>query len=212
MLRVYSDRKAEQILDACRDTLQKLEFTVGVPAPCLRAVLFWEITHIDILDLPADLAVRFYWFRYRLRKKLGMNPVPRLRKGPFGKRDSSTGYGQIFAAVGIRAIRFALAHGFSLTELGLPDRPPDETGEELYRVWLRLHRDHDFNLTLSALNLLSAAEERTGSGDFAGMSPEELKTTFTRYNTTAPGITAYGEEVYGYYLRFRSRSDRKETP
>ena len=69
-------------------------------------------------------------------------------------------------------------------------------------VWGRLHRDPIFNMTAAALNLLSAAEEKTGRIDFPSYSPEELKLIFTRYNGTVPHITPYGEAVYQHYLRY----------
>ena len=57
-------------------------------------------------------------------------------------------------------------------------------------------------MTAAALNLLSAAEEKTGRIDFPSYSPEELKLIFTRYNGTVPHITPYGEAVYRHYLRY----------
>ena len=64
-----------------------------------------------LLDLFADLAVGFYWLRYDLRKA-----PPRLTRGVFGKRDSSTGWAQIFAYVALRALREAEARGLTVPD------------------------------------------------------------------------------------------------
>ena len=38
-------------------------------------------------------------------------------------------------------------------------------------------------------------------------SPEEMKKVFSRYNANTRKITAYGEEVYNYYLCYGRREE-----
>ncbi len=212
MFRLYSEKKAEAILGGLEETLREIAGICRLPKACLRAVLFREITHIDILDIPADAAVRFYWFRRGLREtlcRLGLlkDPTPRLNRGVFGKKDSSTGYAQIFARVAIEAVNFACDRGVvTYAALGLPERRHSPARpEDLRYMWRRLVRDRRFNLTAGALNLLSAAEEMTGRTDFDSFSPEELQLVFTRYNADTRQITAYGRDVYQRYLRYRDQ-------
>ena len=219
MFRLYSPAKAEKIVSQREAELREYSEKYGIPAAYIMAVLRKEIAEIDIFDPLADLAVWFYWLRYSLRrglKKLGLvrNAEPLLRRGPFGKRDSSTGFGQIFAFVSINAINYALDHGLDTPEgLGVPaDRrlsPKDP--EDLRAVWKRLLRDRSFNARLSILNLVSAAEEMNGRTDFARYTPEEVQRTLTRYNANVRAVTAYGRETYRYYLAYSGEAGGHES-
>lgn len=218
MLKLYSPRRAERYLTEYDGFIRSLAEKYAVPAACIKAVLFKEITDIDLLDIPADAAVRFYWLRYSLRRRLrpGRPPqqaLPRFRVGPFGKSDSSTGWAQIFSRVAIRALAFAEARGLTRrSDLGFAwDGPMTADDPDLVRaMWRRLHRDRRFNVELGVLNLLAAAEERVGSLDLASFTPEELQRTFTRYNSASADISAYGKLTYGHYLRFRGDETQEE--
>ena len=211
MIKLYSTRKSEQILRRYENWIDTVSRRYGIPAACIKAILFMELTEIDLLDLAADFAVQGYWWRYALgtrlqRAGLVRGEVPKLRRGVFGKKDSSTGHAQIFGYVGIQAINFALDRGLVTPEtLGVPadHRLRSEDPEDLCAVWRLLHRNSRANLEIASLNLLSAAEEMTGRIDFAGYTPEELKLVLTRYNANVKHITAYGEKAYQQYLRFR---------
>ena len=219
MFRLYSPAKAEKIVSRHAPELREMSRQYGIPAAYIMAVLRKEIAEIDIFDPLADLAVRFYWLRYTLRrglKRLGLvrRAEPLLRRGPFGKHDSSTGFGQIFAFVGINAINFALDRGLDTPEgLGVPkDRrlsPGDP--EDLQAIWRRLLRDRRFNARLSILNLVSCGQEMNGGTDFARYSPEEVQRTLTRYNANVRTVTAYGRETYRYYLRYSGGSSENES-
>ena len=186
MLRRYTPRRTEEIIASLYPLLDQIEKDYSVPAACMKAVLYREMTEIDLFDAAADLAVRLGW-------------LGRL----IGKNDSSTGYAQIFASVAARALRFAEERGIETAEgLGLKRSPSPEDPGDLREIWLRLNRDREFNLRLAALNLLSAAEEVTGRIDFSSYSPEEIQRIYTRYNGTVPHITPYGEEAYRHYLRY----------
>ena len=210
MLKVFSRKRIEAVLAGEAEWIACLEKKYALPRTYLQAVLFKEMSDIDMLDLLADAAVACYWFRYgllsRCRRALKKPPLQSFPGGLLKKRDSSTGFGQVFAYVAIRAISFSLKKGLdrSLKDFGLPDdHPPDERNPaDLCLIWRRLNRDAAFNLRMAALNLLSAAEEMTGRIDFPSYSPEEIQLIFTRYNANARSVTAYGREVYQIYLSF----------
>ena len=210
MLNLYTEKKAKSIIARNRPIIEALSRRYPLPAACLQAILFQELIQIDLLDVFADLAVRSYWVRYSLRRrlwKLGLvrHPEPWLRWGVFGKRDSSTGYAQIFAYVGIKAVNFALGRGLAdRASLGIPAgyTLSADNLDDLRRVWLRLYRDTGYNLELAALNLLAAGEEMTGRVDFAHYTESELMLVFTRYNANVRHITDYGRQAYRHYTAF----------
>lgn len=206
MVKRYSKRQIERIMEACEDWIDTVAAQIRLPAPCIRAVLRRELGEMDLLDPVADAAVRFYWFRYRLRKPLyraGLlhSPLPGWRRGFLGKRDSSTGYGQIFAYVAIAAANYGVDRGLIRYDwLGLERRMDPDSPEDLCRMWRLLHRDWQANIALSALNLLAAGEEVNGHADFSRYTPEQLQLAFTRYNANVRHITGYGRAVYDLYL------------
>ena len=202
MLRLYSDRAAERVIRRLDPMLREIAARYALPPPVLQAVLYQEITMIDLPDVFADLLVLLNWLRLTLLRQLRRLPQ---RRGLLWKLDSSTGYAQIFARVGIEAINFGLDRGLSLpASLRLPAgrRLDAKDPRDLRSVWLRLGRGGRYNLELASLNLLSAAEEKTGRRDFASFSPEELRLIFTRYNGTSPTVSEYGRAAYAQYLRF----------
>lgn len=196
MLKIYSEKAAERILQRHSADIEAIAARCSLPAACLRAILFKELTDIDILDPVADALVRFN--------------QRRLAEPVFGgsflqKCDSSTGYGQIFARVAIEAVNFAADRGVTdYAALGLPvdHRLDAKVMADLRLVWDRLHTDPVFNMTATALNLLAAAEEMTGRIDFSDFSPGELKLVFTRYNGNFKDVSPYGEAVYDIYQRY----------
>lgn len=186
MLKLISPRRAERILRRYAGFIDTLSETYHIPAAAVKAVLYKEMTDIDILDPAADIAVRL----------------------PFiSKRDSSVGYGQIFARVAIDALNFAVGKGItdyaSVWPSDSSHRAPDSSEpSDLKKMWQLLHRDPEANIRFTALNILAAADEMTGRTDLAAMSDEELKLTFTRYNANVKHVTAYGKEVFRLYRRF----------
>ena len=210
MMNLYSEQKIYAVLARHAHCIETLSRRYGVPPACIKAIVWQEMRWMDILDIVADWLVRFYWARYTLRKRLqrlGLvkNPLPLLQMGILGKRDSSTGYAQIFSYVAINAINFALDEGLADMETPyrfaerrlLPSNPDD-----LRDAWYRLYRDPEFNLEAAALNLLYAAWEMAGKTQFSSLSETELKMVFTRYNANVRHVTGYGEAAYRVYLRF----------
>ena len=208
MLGLYSRRKIASLLAEWEPKLEEIGRKYPVDVCCVKAVLFTEMLRINMLDVAADFAVHSYWLRGDIRRKLFeagflKSDRPLLGGRVFCKKDSSVGLAQIFGFVAIDAINFAIGRGFALAaELGVPEgrRLDKSRDEDLRYIWTRALRDRGFNIELCALNLLAAAQERTGRVDFGSYSPEELKLIFTRYNGTVNGISSYGEEAYARYL------------
>ena len=184
MLKMISPHRAERILGRYADWLEELSARYDIPSALLRAVLYKEMTEIDLLDFAADLIVS---------------------AGCFHKKDSSTGYGQVFGATGVKALDFAVDRGLtSYQAFGLPEgrRLDPENISDVRTVWKLMHRDPKVNMELCALTLLCAAEEMTGRIDFSGYTEDELKLILTRYNADVRHITPYGEAVYTLYQSF----------
>ena len=182
VIRLYPPEKTERIIRELGPLLRQISLDYGVPAAAIMAILRREIGEIDLMDLAADAAVRLGWF---------------------SKKDSSTGYMQIFGRVAVRALRFAAARGIERPErLGMPDGMDEGNPADVRRMWLRLNRDREFNLRMGTLNLLAAAEEAAGETDFTCLSAEEIKRAFSRYNANTRSVTPYGEEVWEYYLKY----------
>ena len=204
MLKLYSKAAARRIIARCAPLIRSSSAKFRVPDAWIRAILFQELMGIDLMDLAADAAVRLYYFRYHL-----FHRIPSGTSSLFDRKDSSTGYSQIFAYVAINAANFALDRGIaSYAELGIPctHRLDRDNPDDRWRIWRRLNRDKAFNIDMATLNLLSAANEMTGRTDCADFSPEEIRLCFTRYNADVRTVTEYGNIVYRYYLDFKEQT------
>ncbi|MCR4906738.1 MAG: hypothetical protein K6A33_11735 [Clostridiales bacterium] len=190
MIRLYSPAKTEEIIQKLEPVIRQVSADYGVPGAAICAILFREIKEIDLMDAAADAAVRFGWF---------------------GRSDSSTGYMQIFGRVAIRALRFAQEHGIETPDrLGMPDGLDENVPADVRTMWLRLNRDTAFNLRMGTLNLLAAAHEAAGEADFGRLGADGMKRAFSRYNANTCSVTSYGEEVWGYYLKYGGESREGE--
>ena len=208
MIKLYSPKRADHILTSLDDEIAFICRTLHLPTAMLKAVLYKEITELDLFDPLADAAVALNLQRTRLLQAFPEPHNGRRKPSVLRKFDSSTGYGQIFARTAILAILFAAEKGILSSEaLGLgkgrvlsPDSPSDRA-----EIWRKLHSDHTFNLICTALNLIYAAWEMTGKTDFETLTPEEIKLVFTRYNADVRHVTLYGEITYRYYLHYLGR-------
>lgn len=187
MVHLISPGRANRILQRYSDWIDAVAARYGVPAAVIRAILYQEMTMIDLADPVVDLMV---W------------------SGVFRKKDSSTGYAQIFGYVGLNAVNFAVDRGMATYEsLGITSDHRLDAGvaRDVRLVWKKLWLDQKANIEIAALNLLMAADEMTGRIDFDGYLPDELKLVFTRYNADTRHITPYGERAYRRYLGFLGR-------
>jgi hypothetical protein len=197
MFRLYTIKRTRRIVDSLSPLISRVARDYHVPVPLLKAVMFRETKEIDLFDLIADFVVNIRPFGSLLNRT-----------------DSSTGYMQIFGYVGIKAINFAEKnHITTMSKLGLDAGHRLEPGnkDDVRMIWLRLHQDKEFNLRVAALNILAAADEVKGSRQLDTFSEEEIKRVFSRYNANTTKITAYGEEVYGYYQKYCSDNMKKRN-
>ena len=184
MFEIISRKRAEKIIEKHDAWIQEVSARYVIPSAAIKAILFKEMIMIDVMDLVADLAV---W------------------TGLFSKKDSSTGYAQIFGRVGLDAVNFAADRELSdYDSLGIrcSHRLDRSNIKDVRFVWKLLRFDRRANIEIASLNILSAAEEMTGRTDLSNFSDEELKLTFTRYNANTKQITPYGEDVFRHYLRY----------
>ena len=196
MVKLYSIKKAREIVRDNHALIGSVCASCWLPEAYLEAVLLSEIPEIDLFDFLADTAVALNWLRYSLFRSY---EPERHTRNPLRKFDSSTGYGQIFSRVAIEALLFAGSRGIPAGECITGELSP-ENPDDLRRVWFRLRHDKAFNLTCSALNLVSAADQMTGRIAFEEYTPEEIKLIFSRYNGNVRHITAYGEKAYAHFL------------
>ena len=185
MAQLISQQKAAKILEKYDGHIRSVAERYGVPEAVIKAILFQEMTMVDAMDPLADIAVLL---------------------GPRFKRDSSTGYAQIFGYVGVNAINFAVDRGLATYEsLGIAsDHRLDPSNQhDVRKVWLKLYRDRKANIEIATLNILAAADEMTGRIDFTSFSDDELKLVLTRYNADVKHVTPYGEQAFELYKAFR---------
>ena len=178
MIRVISQEKAMEILAEQGPWIEEVGRRYQVPPAAIKAVLFKEMIQTDILDPLADLAVE---------------------TGLTSRKDSSTGYGQIFGRTGLLAVNHALDEGLATyASLGLDTdhRLSEKNPEDIRLVWKKLKSDERFNIEICALNLRCCALEMTGRTDFSSFSDEETRLTLTRYNANVRHVTAYGEDAF----------------
>lgn len=208
MLKLYSPERADRIIRRYSGHIEAVSRRYGIPPAYMKAVLYKEIIAIDILDPVADLLVALNWLFRRGRPfRAGKGLLSRI----LNKTDSSTGYAQIFARVGIGAVNYAARRGLDTPEaLGFDKDPDSGDPAQVHALWRRLLHDRKLNITLGVLNLIAAAEEMNGHTDFARYTPEETKRAFTRYNADVRHVTPYGEETYGYYLGFLDRGSSEQ--
>ena len=108
MFRLYSEESAKKAIEREAGCIHTAAEKCGVPEPWVKGILLQEMTELNILDPLADLAVRFYYFRYLLRGRL-----PGTGSLVLGKNDSSTGWGQIYAFCAIDSLNFAADRGIA---------------------------------------------------------------------------------------------------
>ena len=184
MLRLFSERKIQQILQRLDGSIHQIAATYSLPPAVLQAVIHKEMSMMNLPDLLADFLV---WTNL------------------FPKKDSSTGYSQIFGSVGIAAVNEAVDQGLcSYESLRIPvtHRLDATNPKDLRTFWRFLRKDRYANLEVATLNLLSCAKEKVGHTHFGSMSPEELQLVFTRYNANVNHITSYGASAYQLYQHY----------
>ena len=184
MLHLISPKKAERNIEQYSTWIDTVSNRYGVPAAVIKAILYQEMTMIDIADPIVDAIVEF---------------MPRVRS------DSSTGHAQIFGRVGLNAVNYAVDHDLASYEsLGFDTdhRLDPESPKDVRAVWLKLRNNPEANIEIATLNLLVAADEVIGRTDFDSFTDDELKLVLTRYNADVRYVTSYGERAFEHYQRY----------
>ncbi len=184
MIKMYTKEKTEEILLNYKGWVDTLAERYHIPAAFIKAILYMEMTGMDIMDIAADAAVSV---------------------NVFNKKDSSTGYAQIFGRVGLEAVNFACDRGltdYAKLRIESDHRLSSKDPEDIRLVWKLLKDDPFMNMEIAVLNMLSCAEEKTGRIAFDSYTEDEMKLIMTRYNADTDHITQYGEDAYQNYLRY----------
>ncbi len=177
----------------------------GIDPAAIKAVTLKEMSEINVADIFADLLVRLNHLFYTIGgKKQG---DPRKKKSFLVKRDSSTGYCQIFARVALNALNYGCLRGMTTYRDAGVDMPEGSlepsSFDDVFYIWKKLHRDRNFNFHMALLNLISAGEETVGHTRFGEYGEDDMKRMFSRYNANIRNITSYGEETYRIYKKLR---------
>ena len=104
MFRIYGPRRTEKIILRMEPLIRQVSEDYHIPEAALKAVMYRETKEIDFPDFVADTVV---WVR----------PLGKL----LHRKDSSTGYMQIYGFVGVDAVNFAVDQGITtMNALKLP--------------------------------------------------------------------------------------------
>jgi len=175
-----------------------------MPKAYIQTIMMRELWCLNSADTAADTVVMNYFY-YKddldywsnagwLYQSLYPMPLPPT---PL-HTDSSTGLCQIFAWVAIDAYNKAIDKGIvSGTKYNINNWRDCKT------MWYSLKDNNQFNITMASLNLVECASDKKLGTDYYLFTENQIKTLFTRYNSTASGITQYGNECYEYYLLFK---------
>ncbi|GAB3459782.1 glycoside hydrolase domain-containing protein [Actinophytocola sediminis] len=154
--------------------ITSLARTLRVRKALIQCPLLWEIRKFNVLDPPADDAVR-----------LGL------------KDDSSTGLGQIFAQTAIRArnhcIRAGVIGGQIMDFANDADR---------MAVWTKLHEDNIYNISTVPLVLIEGANDIGLPRPEVNLSEDDTRRVLARYNGTGDAAENYGRQLIGLYRVF----------
>ena len=189
-MRLFGPRRAAAKISEYGEWIREVSGRYGVPAAAIEAILYQEMTMIDLGDVAADLVV---WSNL------------------FPKKDSSTGYAQIFGYVGVNALNFAVDRGlatYGTLGISCAHRLDPRDPRDVRLMWRKLRFDPKANIEVAAMNLLAAADEVVGSTDFGALAPGELKLVLSRYNADTRTVTPYGERAYAKYGEFLASDAR----
>ncbi|MFC4597054.1 glycoside hydrolase domain-containing protein [Cohnella hongkongensis] len=200
---VRSPQSALDIIFANDAQITLLSQTYSMRKAMLQAILYRELFCEGLEDSAKDgvvISTYAYWDALDAWEALPpalklITPVP--QPPILMAEDSSTGYGQIFAATAIDAINFAIQNGIN------PGRLYDKTvRSDMKEVWFLLHDDQVYNIYMCAMVLIQASDYVQQDRDFYNYTESEIKTVLSRYNGTGPAATNYGNETYELYKVF----------
>ncbi|MFF1411558.1 glycoside hydrolase domain-containing protein [Streptomyces sp. NPDC058289] len=145
--RIFTHTECLETIIANDALVTQLAKTYKMRKALIQTSAYWEMRHYDPVDFAADAGVTYYHTGVG-----GKDVVPR--------RDSSTGIGQIFGAVGIKAWNYCIDAGYISGDILNP-----KVDADIWKMWHKLNQDNPHSLrTVSLLHLWSAGG-KPGSGD-----------------------------------------------
>ena len=88
-MKLYSPNRAERILRSLDSEIERICRMVHLPSAVLKAVLYKEITDIDVFDPLADAVVAFNWQRVHLLNQLPDLEINQNKSG-FSDRENGS--------------------------------------------------------------------------------------------------------------------------
>ncbi len=179
--------------------------TLSMPKTFIQTILMRELWCLNLEDSVGDNLVENYFAwkdecEYWENQTLSYQAmVPYPSPPAILKTDSSTGLGQIFAQVAIKAYNEAIDYQYISG-----NKIDGDDWKACKNVWYSLKNNNEYNIQMTALNILSCVNEFNYGHNYSSYTPEQCKQVFTRYNANQHTINDYGEECYQYYLIFQN--------
>lgn len=185
-------------------TITNFSNCFGIPKSLIQTILLRELWCLNLADSAGDSLVENYFSwkescEYWENQSLAYQAIVPYPSAPIPlKTDSSTGLGQIFANVAIKAYNEAIDYGYISS--GKFDNTDWKVCKE---VWYLLKDDNEYNIQMTTLNILSCINEYDYGSNYYEYTPIQYKQIFTRYNANQDTVNDYGEECYEYFLIFK---------
>ncbi len=147
----------------------------------IQCPILWEIRKYNLLDPPADAAVRDHYDG----------------TGVSSKDDSSTGLAQIFARTAINARNFAV-------QQGIINGPLLDTGDpaDVWSVWQKLQEGTYTVNTVGYVHIWDADDITVPRPGLDPVSDDYVSEVLARFNGTGPDADEYGQQLLGLYKVF----------
>lgn len=195
-------------------TITEISQKYKVRKALIQTVFMWEGSCEGIDDVASDTAVQEYYdYKNELEKWENLSDeekqnVKKPTEPTIIRKDSSTGFCQIFASTAINAYNYAIKRGYIVGETY------DKTDwHTVFNVWNKLHTDVEYTIEMAALVLLHAADLVKISDITYEYSADDVKKVLARYNGTNDKAQEYGERNYqiydlfeGYNKKFREEA------
>ncbi len=206
----YSTSDCLDIIYEYDDLITELSNTYMLPKAAIQTVLLRELRCADIFDYLADSAViNYFAYQYQLDMYYNASTAQQLLMGPpstsiISHEDSSTGYGQIFAATAIKSINWAIDY-----EIISGNKYDYSNWKDREKIWKRLKDDNNYNICMIAIVLMWGMTDedckmQTTDRNYWKFTDEQIKAMLTRYNGYDEDATDYGNETFNCYLIFDS--------
>lgn len=175
-----------EVVMALDGVITGLARTLRLRKALIQAPLLWEVRKYNPEDIAADEQVISYH-------------EGRLVPPAVGRRDCSTGLGQIVGATAIAARNYCISE--NIISGTAADANVDA---ELYAVWRRLRDDNVYNVSTLPLVLIHAARLINARRPAPDYTEDETRQAMSRYNGTGDAAQNYGQVTLGLYRVFEA--------